>query len=85
MSQDPKKKRSSLGTNIIIAVLVIIILLGVGFYYGLKFQRSYNQFLFSMSQNMVVYSFWAIIILIAIIAIIVAYFVFKSRKKNKNK
>ena len=81
--QKPKEKKGiSLKTKLIWAVIGVVILMGLGFYFGMRMQRAYNNFIFSTSQNMLSFSFWAVIILAVLLIIFILYLVFKIRHRK---
>ena len=81
MNKEPKKGMS-LKTKLILCVIGVVILLGIGFYLGMRMQRAYNRFLFNMSQNMIGYSFWAVIILAILLICLIIYLVFKIKHRK---
>ena len=82
MSQEPKKGMS-LKTKIYLVLAAVIILLGIGFYLGMRLQRAYNSFIFNAGQNMIGFSFWAVIILVVLLICLLIYLFIKLRHKHK--
>ncbi len=83
MAREPKEKKGiSLKTKLIIAVIGAIFLIALGFYLGMRMQRAYNRFIFNTSQNMIGFSFWAVIILAVLLILFILYLVYKIRHRK---
>ena len=83
MAKEPKEKKGiSLKTKLIWSLVAVIVLLAIGFYLGMRMQRAYNNFIFRTSQNMLGFSFWAVIILAVLLILFILYLVFKIRYRK---
>lgn len=78
------KKNNHVKLKVISGIIVLAVVFLLGIYVGTLLQKNYYGFLFSINHNAFTIVFWLILIVVAIIAIAVLYFMYKRNSKNKN-